>query len=215
MDADAGYVEPDAAPSAPPISPTQRRESVPALQSAIAPARTVTVPDSRVEFVPYEATVIGTPEDIDTLQRDRRVQQLVRESLDDAIEFEGPIEIDRLLRLVHSRFGVQRVSAGRKQLMIKFIPKGYRVTRFGGTRFYWPSHLDPDAWRGFRRSQDSTDRKFDEIAPEEIANAILAARRQGRARDVDELHQVARDLGYGRITENIKSIIDRAVSSAL
>jgi hypothetical protein len=99
--------------------------------------------------------------------------------------------------------------------MIKFIPKGYQVTRFGGTRFYWPTCLDPDTWRGFRRSQGSADRKFDEIAPEEIANAILAARRQGRARDIDEVHQVARNLGYGRVTENIKSIIDRVVSSAL
>jgi hypothetical protein len=191
------------------------RVPAPALQRAVAPTPTTTTADPPRDFVPYRPIVIGTAEDIDALPRDRRVQQLVRESLENAIEFEGPIEIDRLLRLAHSRFGMQRMSDGRKQLMIKFVPKGHRVTRFGGTRFYWPSHLDPDTWRGFRRSQGSTDRKFNEIAPEEIANAILAARRQGRARDVDEVHQVARDLGYGRVTENIKSIIDRAVSSAL
>lgn len=197
------------------ISAVPLRVPAPALQRAVAPTRTTAAADLLRDFVPYHPTVIGTPEDIDALPRDRRVQQLVRESLDEAIEFEGPIEIDRLLRLVHNRFGVQRVSHGRKQLMIKYLPKGCQVTRFSGTRFYWPSHLAPDTWRGFRRSQGSTDRKFDEIAPEEIANAILAARRQGRARDIDEVHQVARDLGYGRVTENIKSIIDRAVSSAL
>lgn len=197
------------------ISAVPLRVPAPALQRVVAPTRTTAAADSSRDFVPYHPTVIGTPEDIDALPRDRRVQQLVRSSLDEAIEFEGPIEIDRLLRLVHNRFGAQRVSNGRKQLMIKYLPKHYRVTRFGSTRFYWPSHLGPDTWRGFRRSQGSSDRKFDEIAPEEIANAILAARRQGRARDIDEVHQVARDLGYGRVTENIKSIIDRAVSSAL
>jgi hypothetical protein len=171
--------------------------------------------DSPGDFVPHRPTQIGTPEDIDALPRDRRVQQLVRESLEEAIKTEGPIEVDRLLRLVHGRFGLQRVSDGRKQVMVKFVPEDYRLTRFGGKRFYWPPHLDPDTWRGFRRSQGSADRKFDEIAPEEIANAILTARREGRTRDVDEVHQVARDLGYGRVTENIKSIIDRVMSSAL
>lgn len=215
--------EPSRAAGQPEFSPPNQhvvpaaplRVPTPALQHLFTPARATPTADAPRDFLPHRPTVIGTPEDIDALPRDRRVQQLVRESIDQAIESEGPIEIDRLLRLVHGRFGVQRVSGGRKQAMLAFIPKGYQVTRFGGTRFYWPSHLDPDTWRGFRRSQGSAERKFDEIAPEEIANAILAARRQGRARDVDEARQVARDLGYGRVTENIKSIIDRVVSSAL
>jgi hypothetical protein len=201
--------------SSPPVPAIPLRVPAQALQRTLTPARTTPPADASQDFAPHQPTLVGTPEDVDALPRDRRVQRLVQESIEDAIESEGPIEIDRLLRLVHSRFGVQRVSGGRKQAMIRFIPKGYQVTRFGGTRFYWPSHLDPDTWRGFRRSQGSADRKFDEIAPEEVANAILAARRQGRARNVDEVHQVARDLGYGRVTENIKSIIDRVVSSAL
>jgi Protein of unknown function (DUF4011)/AAA domain/REase_MTES_1575 len=196
-----------------PVAPV--RVPAPALQRAVGKTPTERLADAPEEFVPHRPTVIGAPEDLDALPRDRRVQQLVSESIDDAIEAEGPIEVDRLLRLVHSRFGVQRVSSARKEMMSRFIPKGCQVTRFGGTRFYWPANLDPETWRGFRRSQGSGDRDFHQIAPEEIANAILAARRQGRARDVDEVHQVARDLGYGRITPNIRSIIDRVVASAL
>ncbi len=202
-------------PEQQPVSVVPLRVPVTALQHAISPTRTTPPEEAPRDFVPHRPTVAGTPEDIDALPRDRRIQQLVRDSLEEAIESEGPIEIDRLIRLVHGRFGVQRVSASRKQAILRFMPRGCQVTRFGGTRFYWPSHLDPDTWRGFRRSQGSADRKFDEIAPEEVANAILAARRQGRARNADEVHQVARDLGYGRVTENIKSIIDRVVNSTL
>jgi hypothetical protein len=54
----------------------------------------------------------------------------------------------------------------------------------------------------FRRSQGSTDRAFGEIPPEEIANAINQARREGRARDQDELYRTTRELlGDRRMTE--------------
>ncbi|TDV52019.1 DUF4011 domain-containing protein [Actinophytocola oryzae] len=72
------------------------RVPAPALQRAVTPQRPTVGVDSPRDFVPYRPTQIGTPEDIDALTRDHRVQQLVRESLEEAIESEGPIEVDRL-----------------------------------------------------------------------------------------------------------------------
>jgi hypothetical protein len=64
------------------------------------------------------------------------------------------------------------------------------------------AQCDNSTWPGFRRSQGSTDRAFGEIPPEEIANAINQARREGRARDQDELYRTTRELlGDRRMTE--------------
>jgi hypothetical protein len=133
--------------------------------------------------------VIGTSADLDVLDRDHRVKRLVRDALQEVIEFEGPIEIDRLIRLVHKRFGMDRVREGRRHLMARHIPTGIVRTEFDGTTFLWPSHQHPDSWRGFRWIRTSNDRKFAEIAPEEVANAIDEARRAGKARNNDELYR--------------------------
>lgn len=167
----------------------------------------------QADFQPYQPTRLGSPGDLNMLGRDRRVQEIVQDALYEVVEHEGPIEIDRLLRLVHKRFGVEKVHQDRKDLMARFIPKGVERTRFSGTQFLWPSGRDSGTWLGFRRGQGSADRAFNEIAPEEIANAIDQARRAGRARDQEELYRTTRELlGYGRMTEQMRSLIDRVVT---
>jgi hypothetical protein len=101
------------------IEREQLTAAMPALRSlATPPVRATPVASSEigVPFVPYSPTIIGTQEDINNLPHHRRVQQLVRESFETVIAFEGPIEEERLARLVHNRFGFQRVSEQRKAL---------------------------------------------------------------------------------------------------
>jgi hypothetical protein len=210
----------DESPIAVDVDTEPTRTAGPTLRTHTMRIATAAVPHSpgrseASEFVPYQPTEIGKPADLDMLSRDHRVQDLVRNALLEVIESEGPIEIDRLIGLVHKCFGINKVHKDRRRLMAGFIRRGIERTPFLETEFLWPSHLHPDAWRGFRRSQGSTERDFKEIAPQEIANAVRGARQAGRAHDHEELYRsTTRLLGYGRMTESIRTRIAEVVTWA-
>ena len=199
-------------PDAPQPEPDQPATT--ALRSLAAPAISRTTPaEFGVTFVPYIPTIIGTREDIDNLARNRRVQDLVRQSFEEIIKFEGPIEEARLARLTHSRFALGRMSEQRKSLALSYLPQGV-VRRWSSLgAFIWPAHLDPRDWRGFRVTQHSSERKFDEIAPEEIVNAMRQALETGGNGGVERLKRSAMELlGYHRKGGSVESILEQAVA---
>ncbi|WP_229874374.1 DUF4011 domain-containing protein [Amycolatopsis deserti] len=148
-------------------------------------------------FVAYEPEPLGTREQIDRLAEDKTVQRLVQQAIAEVIDAEGPIELERLSRLVHRRFGLHRVREDRRNLLLRQLPKGYLVTKGLGRRYAWPAELDPQTWQGFRRTQASGDRAFHEIAPEEIANAMRFAAKNDPNHDAAQLRRATMNvLGY-------------------
>jgi hypothetical protein len=198
------------------IEPEQPTAAMPALRSlAMPPVRATALASSEIgiPFVPYSPTVIGTQADINNLPNDRKVQQLVRESFETVIAFEGPIEEERLARLVHNGFGFQRVTEHRKTLALGYLPPGVRRRRSTLGTFLWPDHLDPDDWSGFRVTQHSSERKFNEIAPEEIVNAMRQVFETDGAGSVDHLKRSTMELlGYRRRGGNIDHILLQALA---
>jgi len=195
-----------------PIGPA--RPVMPTMSVATAlPAPQPSETAGTVPFVPYRPETVGTREQINDLARNRPVQQLVRDRLEQVIAAEGPIEMERLLRLVHNEFGLQKVHTDRKELMTGFVPKDHQVTRGHDARFVWPLHLDPDTWRGVRQNQASTDRMFDEIAREEIANAMSWAFDNGRAHDTEQLFRTAMELlGFRRKSQAMDDTFHRVLA---
>ncbi|MEY8040028.1 DUF4011 domain-containing protein [Saccharopolyspora cebuensis] len=180
-----------------------------ALRTEAAPA------DHRLveEFVPFQPVTMGTREQLDELAHAARVQRLVQECMGEVIAAEGPIEVERLMRLVNNCFGLRQVHAERKNRMQRFLPKQYRVTRGLGTRFVWPAHRDPETWRGFRRTPDPGGRPFAAIPPEEIVNAMRHAFDSGRAGDTEQLRRATREsLGYGKTTASMQRLMDQALA---
>lgn len=187
----------------------------PVLRDAVTtPDATEPSPGTAVEeFVPFEPTSVGTREQLDDLAHDKSVQLLVQECMDKVIACEGPIEIDRLMRLVGKCFELQRLRADRSHLMQRFLPDRYRVTGRFNTRFVWPDHCDSATWRGFRRNSKQNGRKFNEIAPEEIVNAMRHALDTGSANDTKQLYRTARELlGYGKTTEAMEHVLGEALA---
>ncbi|WP_246025231.1 DUF4011 domain-containing protein [Saccharopolyspora antimicrobica] len=165
------------------------------------------------EFVPFEPVSIGTREQLDNLAHDKSVQLLVQKAMDEVIAAEGPIEIDRLMRLVSKSFGLKRLSADRNQLMRRCLPDRYRVTNGFETRFVWPDHRSPGDWRGFRNNPKLHGRKFGEIAPEEIVNAMRRAFSTGTDSDAKQLYRTTRELlGYGKTTESMEQLLGQALA---
>ncbi|HEX5596090.1 MAG TPA: DUF4011 domain-containing protein [Micromonosporaceae bacterium] len=189
------------------------------VEAAVKEAQFAPVPASKitpVPFVPYAPRLIGSQRDISALRTDERVQSLVRAAMHEVIAAEGPIEQHRLARLTLAQFGVVKPRPERRAAVLALLePACLRQHPEAGT-FAWPATVDPQSWRGLRTTQQSADRSFAEIPPEEIANAacfVLAERpRWGE----DELLRSVRELlGYPRKTEKIDRLLRYGVELAV
>jgi hypothetical protein len=168
-------------------------------------------------FRPFEpGRVVGRPEELKAPLDDSaaaRVDAAIREVL----EAEGPIEEQRLAKFVANLFGIQRVRAERIEVVLSRVPREVRrATALGG--FLWPEGLDPEAWRRFRRQEpgQSSARSVEEVAPEELRNALLYLVETGvgigRSDAVAELAEL---FGIKRVSKGIRSRLEAAIDLAI
>ncbi|NKS42692.1 DUF3320 domain-containing protein [Rhodococcus hoagii] len=137
-----------------------------------------------VEYRCAPTTSIGEREDLDRLNS-QSVRARITAAVRETVEIEGPIELDRLARDVGRRFGFDRVSASRKSFVIECVPAELvHVSPLGS--FVWPREIDRAEWRGYRTTPDGVTRSLNDIAPEEIINAMNAVCR-GRELEVEPL----------------------------
>lgn len=90
----------------------------------------------------------------------------------------------------------------------KLIPRA-QLRRSSLGSFAWPAGVDPETWTIFRVAEASSSRSLDEIAPEEIANAmkaVLADNPFGGADDV--LRRTAELFGIVRLGPNVRSRLE-------
>ncbi|WP_100350241.1 AAA domain-containing protein [Luteimicrobium subarcticum] len=215
-------------PRVPVVSPLPPSGAVPAwlsptpavAGSAIASSSTtappVTVPDDAspvgaTVFVPAASTVVGDLEVLDSLPQ-RRAVAAVREQILDIVQSEGPVELGRLVRIVGRRFGLQTVRANRVAAIQQVVPRvQVRKSRHGD--FVWPQGVDPATWTGYRSADADMSRTLDEVAPEEIANAIRALVRDGRGTTDEELLRATAEVfGIVRLGANVRTRLEGVYS---
>ncbi len=134
-------------------------------------------------FAPAHENQVGARDVLDMLPDPAAAAQ-VRAQIHDVIEAEGPIEVSRLARIVARRFGLSTVRTARADVIISLIPRA-RLRRHRLGTFAWPESLDPATWTDFRVAGDSVNRRLEEIAPEEIGNAMLAL--------IDAIHDISEE----------------------
>lgn len=140
-------------------------------------------------------------------------KQLVREHLEEIVAAEGPIEAQRLARLLANRFGLQRVQAQRQETILGCLPKKRRNKTMLGT-FYWPEGMTPDDYTGYRRTPaDGEKRRVTEIAPQEIGNALLDVLHSDGPSAAGDVMQALNDVfGFNRtgreIRERYQQVLD-------
>lgn len=138
-----------------------------------------------VPWEPWSVAVVGEQEDLDSL-RPVRVKEMVRSLIEDVVESEGPIQKDRLAKLVGYGFGFTRVSAARsKRILHQLTHAAVVVDKYG---FVWPEGIDETKWLIHRTSTESQ-RRFEDICPVEIANAAAAVTRAQGPLDTEQLRQ--------------------------
>ena len=151
--------------------------------------------------VPWEAwtpVVVGEQEDLDSM-RTIRVKENVRSLIEDIAESEGPVHQDRVARLVGLAFGFSRLVPARMKRIRGQIPKAsVEIDPYG---FVWPKGIDRSRWLIHRTGDDSL-RSFEQIAPTEIANAIVAVNKDDASLTGAELERrVLQQFGRKRTSK--------------
>jgi len=170
-------------------------------------AATATRDAEDCDYVPYlDDSLVGTK---DQLGHDDSSQKhmLIRSVIDHVLRVESPIESTRLAKLVARRFGLQRVREDRVQSVLRHVEGARRFDGEHGS-FVWLSAEQQKTWRTFRRTPESLDepRPFNEIAPEEVRNALVYCATKGMGlSDEGALEEIAEIFGVRRITQDLRA----------
>jgi len=172
---------------------------------------TTTPPVAQPEFEPYvEQSQVGSPEECSTTYVSRRVKAVV----DDVIAKEGPVSAKRLARLVASRFGIQKLHSSRADAILSTVPR-HQLRRGRLGVFAWPDDVDPASYAEFRPSAAGL-RAIEDVAPEELANAMNHIAREAMSIDLDTLvRQTAILFGVRRVSSAIYTSLQLAVELAV
>lgn len=196
--------EPLAGPSPAPVTGLAAPAPPPVTVTAATASGTITTSP----FVPYVPTPLGDQADLDLLAADQHVRDLMRTALSEIIEAEGPVEQHRLARLALARFGFLRTREDRRTAVLALVDSRRLYAHPTVGRYAWPEGADPQTYRAFRVTQASNDRAFEEVPPEEVANAFVHVLRGVRSVDEERLLRAGLErLGYRRRTEKIDKLL--------
>lgn len=144
----------------------------------------------------------------------------VQEQLAEIIETEGPVEEQRLARVLGNRFGLSRVSRSRiAQILACTTAEPERDREFGV--FYWPSSIDPDDYSGYRPRYDADlTLSVHEISHRELANAMVDVLRESGTLPAESLLRETMGIfGWSRmgrqIRERLEAVVAWTVSAGL
>lgn len=90
-------------------------------------------------YLEAPTTTLGPRGDLDRVDSPS-VQQTILSAVRETVDIEGPISMDRLARDVGRRFGLDRVSAGKRETIVRCIPAEL-IKKSGLGDFVWPKEL--------------------------------------------------------------------------
>lgn len=181
------------------------------------------IPDERKHFdrtgeYPFVEASEEEIEDASVLDRltVRRNRNLVQHHLSEIIEEEGPIEAQRLARVLGNRFGMSRISQTRAvQILSCSSNEPEETQKFG--KFYWPVTLDPSEYTGYRPRYDAgLILAVNEISHRELANAMVAVlRNSGPSPEETLLRNTMGVFGWSRKGRNIQQRLEAVIGWAI
>lgn len=164
-------------------------------------------------FVAWPVRRLGGREVLDALPLEPAAGQ-VRSALEDVVQAEGPVHVDRLARLVAAAFDLTRVSPSRMEAILAQLPRQYR--RDHTEPFAWPDTIDPATWTGFRRAPESDPRPVDQVGLREIGNAMAALCHVSAGMYREELlRETLSVFGGKRLTPGIQARVDQALADTI
>ncbi|MEJ5943677.1 DUF3320 domain-containing protein [Pseudokineococcus basanitobsidens] len=154
------------------------------------------------DFVPWAPRSLGDVATLDALPRPDATRE-VRRALQDVVDAEGPVHVDRLARLVAGAFGLGRVSESRKAAVLTALPPKLVVD--DAEPVVWPASLDPATWRGYRPTPAGVDRPVEHLPLREVVNAMAdVCRSAGGMTEEELLREALAVFGGRRLTAGIR-----------
>lgn len=152
-------------------------------------------------FVPASDSHVADRSVIHALPDPEAVAQVAAQWRE-VVAAEGPVQVDRALRVVAQRFGWRHLMPHRRGSVLDALPADIRTTRevWQGETFLWPEDTAPESYREVRGGTRAH-RKIAEIAPQERANAIrlVLTESDGRCTENDLVRGVNEIFGFGRL----------------
>lgn len=204
--AKSGAVTDVSAEIAPALPATETAQAASSVLPAVSPKKDGLDASGEYPFVEASNEAIGAQVVLNELSK-RTNKSLIAAQIDDIVQVEGPIQADRLAKLVGNRFGFQRVSTSRKQQILgTSARKPERMGELGD--FYWPDGMDPQNYTGYRPRYDAdTVLGIDEINHVELGNVMLAALTSAgpEGMETEELVRGVMEMfGWSRLGSRIK-----------
>lgn len=166
-------------------------------------------PDSGVKpYLRYsDSDIRGSKEDF---AKDESASDIVS-LLSEIVKIEGPVCEEYILRKVIQYWEIRRLSPATGERIRSLYEKaGIQVRNEGYAVFLWNTDQTPESYTGFR-SQISLDpelRRIDEIAPQEIGNAVKYCNRENPGiSEKDLIRMVIKAFGVSRKTPTAETVI--------
>lgn len=163
-------------------------------------------------FVPWSPARHGGREVLDALPS-APAAILVRRALETVVEAEGPIQHERLAKLVAASFDLARVRQDRTRVILSYLPA--RATVSSDPGFAWPRGVDPSTWTRFRRASADAPRPIDQVSLRELGNAMVALAQVSAGIEAEELlREALLVFGGKRLTAGITQRLKDALRLA-
>jgi hypothetical protein len=167
--------------------------------------------ENRATFVAASLDVRHAREVLDATTR--RATQTIAEELQDVVEKEGPILLDRLARITARRFDLGRVRGTRAEQILRSLPAGLVHRSANGDEVAWPRPLEPNTYAGYRVPGEVRD--VADVPYEELRNGMAAVVRSAFGIDeADLLKETARLFGWSRLGSNVRERLAGVLEAA-
>lgn len=125
---------------------------------------------SRPQYQPWTVQRFGSLEVLDTLHS-RRAVAAVREAIRAVVEAEGPVDQERLAKLVCAAFDLNKVNGQRENSVLDVLDESLHYCDPDG--FIWDRSIDREMWEHFRPNSADVPRKPEYISVVVIRNAMV------------------------------------------
>ncbi len=159
-----------------------------------------------------ELPLLGGQEVLNQLD-DGKSRQLVEDAVADSLQIPSPMAAQSFAKTVAARFDYSRLTRARAETILALVPSELRREDSLG-EFFWPQKLDPATWGGYVAAEEPGGaRPVDQIAPEELSNAMVDLVRQGIEISADELMRLSVDtFGSKRLTAGVRSRLEEVIT---
>lgn len=166
------------------------------------------------DFSPWIPVRLGTVAVLDSLPSGRSATQ-VRDAIREVVQAEGPVHRARVVKLVASAFGLDRVAQVRAAAILRCVPS--ELSRANGERtFLWPEQIEPDTWMGVKCVEAGASRDVEHVSLVEIANAMrVSADLSGGMTDEEIKRDALGMFGGKRLTAAIRERLEAGLAYGL